>query len=58
MFEERVRCNLAIINRTILVGKQFKMQERQRKDEERMQDREERNVASKARKKDRDEKVR
>ena len=58
MFEERVRCNLEIINRTILVGKQFKKQEKQRKDEELVQDREERSMTGKTRQKDRDEKIR
>ncbi len=58
MFEERIRCNLEIINQTIAVGKQFKLQERQRKDEELMQNREERTPAGNKRQKDRDEKVR
>jgi len=55
-FEERVRCNLEIINRTILVGKQFKMQEKQRaKDEERIQNKEERTPTRGARQKEREE---
>lgn len=58
MFEERIRCNLEIINQTIAVGKKFKLQERQRKDEELMQNREERTPAGNKRQKDRDEKVR
>lgn len=58
MFEERVRCNLEIINRTIAVGKQFKMQERQRKDEERRKNKDERNIVGNAKLKDREEKIR
>lgn len=55
-FEERVRCNLEIINRTILVGKQFKMQEKQRaKDEERIQNKEERTPTRGTRQKEREE---
>lgn len=58
MFEERVRCNLEIINRTIAVGKQFKKQERQRKDEERRKNKDERNIVGNAKLKDREEKIR
>lgn len=55
-FEERVRCNLEIINRTILVGKQFKMQEKQRaKDEERIPNKEERTRNGGAKQRDREE---
>ncbi len=55
-FEERVRCNLEIINRTILVGKQFKMQEKQRtKDEERIQNKDERTRSGGAKQKEREE---
>lgn len=42
MFEERIRCNLEIINRTIMVGKQFKKQQRIRQEEEKLQNRDER----------------
>ena len=58
MFEARVRCSLEIINRTILIGKQHKIAERIRKDEELMQNREERAPGKNSRKKDRDEKIR
>lgn len=58
IFQERIRCNLEIINRTIAVGKQFKMQERQQKDEELIQSREERTREGNKRQKDRDEQVR
>ena len=49
-FEERVRCNLAIINQTILVGKQFKEQARHKKDEELKRDRDERTIGGNRRK--------
>ena len=58
IFEERIRCNLEIINRTILIGKQFKVQAKQRKDEERRQDKEERSMTGMAKSKNRDEKMR
>lgn len=58
LFEERIRCNLEIINRTIAVGKNFKTMERQRKDEELIQNKEERTKAGNARKRDRDERLR
>ncbi len=58
IFEERVRCNLEIINRTILVGKQFKEEQKMRKDEVRFQDKEERNISSGGKSRERDEKIR
>lgn len=58
IFQERIRCNLEIINRTIAVGRQFKMQEKQREDEELIQSREERTRAGNKRQKNRDEQVR
>ena len=58
LFEERVRCNLEIINRTILIGKQHKIEEKMRKDEEIIPSREERETRGNGRKKDRDEKIR
>ena len=58
IFEERVRCNLEIINRTILVGKQFKEEQKMRKDEDRFQDKEERNISSGGKSRERDEKIR
>lgn len=58
LFEERIRCNLEIINRTIAVGKNFKSMEKQRKDEERIQNKEERMPTGNARNRDRDERLR
>ena len=58
MFEARVRCSLDIINRTILIGKQHKIAERSRKDEELMQNKEDRTPGKNSRKKDKDQKTR
>ena len=58
VFEERIRCNLEIINRTILVGKQFKEEKTQVKDEEKVHDRDERSRQSGKAPKERDEKIR
>ena len=46
IFEERVRCNLEIINRTIIVGKQFKEKQRIRQDKEMIQNKDERDSRS------------
>lgn len=54
-FEERVRCNLEIINRTIAVGKQFKVQESRRKEEELIHDKDERMMTRTGKQKDREE---
>ena len=41
-FEERVRCDIETINRTITVGKLYKAKERQRQEKDLVQTREER----------------
>ena len=58
IFEARLRCNLEIINRTILVGKQYKEKARELRNEELKLDRDERESrGGKAKQKDRGERV-
>ena len=58
LFEERVRCNLEIINRTIIAGRQFKQKERERKDEEILQNRDDREAREGGRGHEREERMR